>query len=278
MLGDGKSVAAIAAACDCSKHRVNKELAVDRQNPPGKKRGAKGRAEARAPADACARNSSAGKKAVKKIGKKVGKKAGKKAVKSGPKPLTAKQRRERMAADLLAGKKQAFLAAYSKLANIGRSCEAAGVSRSSYYRWVNVDDPVDGDKRFIEAVQHARETAIDAMEAEAHRRAVDGVTKYQFYKGNQVMIQKRDSQGRGVLGEAGELVMIPYIEQEYSDSLLNTMLRAERPDKYADRSKSQVDNTHSMDGETRKAIGLMTPDERAARLTELLDNIRKVGG
>lgn len=264
----GHSIPKIALACECSIYLVRKELSKYKKKKVVKKPGANGRSSAGAGAGTRARNSrgKAGKVAKKGVG------TGKKTKKTPRKPRKKVVDEATLVAKRLAGKKEAFLAAYGRLANVKKACDAAGIPRSSYYEWVKKD------KEFARAADDAKDDAIDTMEAEAHRRAVHGLERRKLHKGKQVMVPELDARGRVVLGDDDKPVMIAYIEREYSDSLLNTMLRAERPDKYADRSKAQVDNTHSLDGEARKAIAAMTPSERECRLNELLDNIRKVGG
>ena len=65
--------------------------------------------------------------------------------------------------------KRALLAAFRETGNVRLACEVAGVGRTSHYRWR------DEDPAYREAFDQAREDAIDALGAEAHRRAVEGV-------------------------------------------------------------------------------------------------------
>ena len=113
--------------------------------------------------------------------------------------------------EILHPKKRAFLAAYSQLGNISAAARIAGISRQAHYEWLAEDE---GDYRM--AFGHAREDAIEAMEAEARRRAVLGVSRKKlfFHQGEQ----------------CGELE-----EFEYSDLLLMFLLKAARPDVYRDR-------------------------------------------
>ncbi len=275
MRDKGVSLANIAQACECTIYLVRKELEKKRAKKTGTKVDTSRRDSVRALAGY---SGGKGKKAAKKGGKtpaglaKLRAADAKKTKKKAKKPRKRAVVKAKLAAQRLAAKKVAFLAAYSVLANIKSACFAAKISRPTFYKWEKADED------FKEAAVNARDDALDEMEAEAHRRAVHGLERRKLHKGKQVMVPELDSRGQPVLDDENKEVMIAYIEREYSDSLLNTMLRAERPDKYADRSKSQVDNTHSVDGETRKAIAQMTAPERECRLTELFDNIKKVGG
>jgi hypothetical protein len=101
----------------------------------------------------------------------------------------------------------AFLDAYCACGFIGRAAADAGVDRRTVQRWAAADPA------FADAMEDARATYVERLEAEADRRGVEGVEKpVGWYK-----------------GEAGGTV------REYSDSLLVTRLKALAPDRYADR-------------------------------------------
>ena len=102
---------------------------------------------------------------------------------------------------------RAFLAAFRETGNVRLACEVAKVGRSSHYRWL------DKDPEYREAFELAKEDAADILEAEAYRRAVEGVEKpVGWYK-----------------GKPGGTV------REYSDILLIFLLKALRPEKYRER-------------------------------------------
>jgi hypothetical protein len=102
-------------------------------------------------------------------------------------------------------KKRAFLAAYSLCGNITRAAELAEVSRGSHYLWMNEDEA------YQLCFNDADQEAIERLEAEARRRAVQGVSKPVFYQGM----------------ECG-------VVQEYSDTLLMFLLKGAKPQKYRD--------------------------------------------
>lgn len=115
-------------------------------------------------------------------------------------PITAKQ-------------KATFLKFFSETGNATQAAEAAGFSRATAYR-ARHNDP-----DFAKAWDEAEERAADMLEAEARRRAVEGTERYVI------------SQGKLVNGPDGK----PLIERAYSDRLLEMLLRAHRPDKFAER-------------------------------------------
>ena len=108
-------------------------------------------------------------------------------------------------------KKKAFLAAFAEVGNITRAAELAGMARSNHYVWLE-EDP-DYPALFREADQQA----CDRLEQEARRRAVQGVGKPVFHKGEQC----------GVV-------------QEYSDTLLIFLLKGALPDKYKERVQQDI--------------------------------------
>ena len=104
-------------------------------------------------------------------------------------------------------KKKAFLAAFRQTGNVRLACEAAQVGRSTHYRWL------EADAAYEEAFELAKEDAADILEAEATRRAVEGVKKPTgWYK-----------------GKAGGYV------REFSDTLLIFLLKGLRPKVYRER-------------------------------------------
>ena len=114
-------------------------------------------------------------------------------------------------ADRVAGAKARYLKAVATIGTVSAGCKDAHVDRGTVLLWRR-DDP-----EFLIAEEHARDTLIDSMEAEAFRRGVKGVQK-PIYQGG---------------------VLAGYVT-EYSDLLLQLMLRANRPDKYREKQDVQV--------------------------------------
>lgn len=116
--------------------------------------------------------------------------------------------------------RETFLKAISLSGNVSWSCERAGISRQAVY------DQKRHDPEFSREWDNAIQESIDRIEKEAHRRAVDGVERLQFYQGQVIMVDDPLNPGQRV----------PYIEREYSDALLAQMLKAKRPEQYRDNS------------------------------------------
>jgi hypothetical protein len=104
------------------------------------------------------------------------------------------------------GWKTKFTAALAESCNVTAACDAAGVARSSAY------EARTKDREFAKAWDDALEQGVDTLELEARRRAVDGVAR-PVYQG-------------------GKLVGA---ERVYSDTLLQFLLRAHRPERFSER-------------------------------------------
>ena len=96
--------------------------------------------------------------------------------------------------------------------NITESARAAGIGRRTAYEWR------DADKEFRASWDDAEQEAADKLEREAWRRAVEGTDKPVTFHGE-----------------------ITTTYKEYSDRMLELLLKAHRPEKY----KERVANEHS---------------------------------
>lgn len=101
-----------------------------------------------------------------------------------------------------------WLEAFERFGTVMRACKETKIGRSTVYEWRQADEA------FALAWADIEEATTEAMEREAYRRAVEGVTK--------------------PLVSAGKLVTEV---QEYSDTLLIFMLKSRRPEKYRDNFK-----------------------------------------
>lgn len=99
-----------------------------------------------------------------------------------------------------------FLAQLAATGNVSIAAEKADIDRTHTYNWRYKHD--DFAAQWDEAMQ----VAIDALEAEARRRAVEGVDEPVYYKGELIDTIKK-----------------------YSDNLLVTLLKAHRPEKFRER-------------------------------------------
>lgn len=114
-----------------------------------------------------------------------------------------------------AAQRAAFLQALSETASITKACEISKLPRRTVYNWR------EADPHFAEAWDEALELGTDALEDEAIRRALHGTDKPVYQGGKRV----------GAV-------------REFSDTLLIFMLKAKRPEKYKERTESQVTVTH----------------------------------
>lgn len=93
-------------------------------------------------------------------------------------------------------------------ATISDACRIVGYSRNSVYLYKAADP------KFEDAWDEANEQAIERMEREADRRAIEGFDKPVFHLGVEVGSERR-----------------------FSDTLLIFRLKAKRPDVYRDRTE-----------------------------------------
>lgn len=130
-------------------------------------------------------------------------------------------------------KKRALLAAFAEGGTILHACRAVGVGRRTHYGWM-ASDPA-----YAEAFADAREQAADALEAEARRRAVEGVEEPVYQGGKQVGTIRR-----------------------YSDTLLIFLLKGARPEKYRDRVTAEHTGPGGGPLRVTHEVDTLTPEER----------------
>jgi hypothetical protein len=147
-----------------------------------------------------------------------------------------------------AAKRTAFLRRLAETGNISAAARHAGVSRSAVYAWRA------GDAGFAASWLDAEQEAVDALEQEARRRAVDGVE------------QPILSGGKFVRHDDGSIATI----RHYSDRLLEFLLKARRPETYGSRAETK-------EGGRDGGEGALTDEERAQRVARLLDAARARG-
>jgi hypothetical protein len=121
---------------------------------------------------------------------------------------------------------RAFLAAYRATASITRAAAAARIDRHVHYKYL-ASEPL-----YKAAFAKATAIAADALEDEAVRRAHVGVERIKLYHGKPVLIPANPKKPRGK-----QMVLV---EREYSDTLLQTLLRAKKPEQYKDRVEHGV--------------------------------------
>ena len=116
-------------------------------------------------------------------------------------------------------RREAFLTALTDTGIDSAAASIAGITRARAYQ-VRRQDP-----GFASAWEEAEEQAADALEAEAWRRAVDGVP------------EPLVSAGRVVRNDDGQ----PLAIRRYSDNLLLALLKARRPKRFKDRAVVEHD-------------------------------------
>lgn len=110
--------------------------------------------------------------------------------------------------------KQAFLDALAKSGVVATALRVAGIkSRNTIANWLK-------DEVFAAAYADAEAEAADALEEEARRRAVVGVVRQR------------------ALGSGDNMTIVD--EYVYSDTLLLALLKGNKPEKFAERTKSEL--------------------------------------
>jgi len=126
----------------------------------------------------------------------------------------------------VAVKAAAFLAAIRVYPSITAAAHAAGISRESHYR------NLERSGKYRTAFDRAYKQGIQALEDEAVRRALSGVQRPVLYHGKPVTVPIDPAKPRG----KRQVLM----ETEYSDTLMQMLLKAKKPDEYRERVTQEV--------------------------------------
>lgn len=113
--------------------------------------------------------------------------------------------------DATAAQKQRYLKGVATWGTVTAGCKEAKTTRATVFDWRS------SDPEFVQAEEQAHDALVDSMEAEAYRRSVKGVQRPVYQAG----------------------VLAGYVT-EYSDLLLQLLLRANRPEKYREKNDVQV--------------------------------------
>lgn len=121
----------------------------------------------------------------------------------------------------------AFLAAFSLTGVVLSACEAVPIHIST----VMLEKKVNST--FAAGYEAARIAGAHTLEKEAVRRATQGVRKLKFFEGQMIMIPS----GNMIENEDGTRrpEMVPYVEHEYSDTLLALLLKRHFPADYREK-------------------------------------------
>lgn len=108
-------------------------------------------------------------------------------------------------------KRKVFLAVLAECASVTKAAESIGITRQRLYEVKAVDEP------FSVEWESAVEQGTDSLEDEAWRRAVEGVEDPVYFMGTRVDTVRK-----------------------YSDGLLTLLLKSRRPDKYRERTSTEL--------------------------------------
>ncbi len=107
-------------------------------------------------------------------------------------------------------KQRAFLKAFRITASITKAAEAAKVDRAMHYRWLR-------ELKYSVEFEAAQVEAAHFLEDEAVRRSTEGVVEAVFYRGKPCGVIRR-----------------------YSDGMLQFLLRGFMPEKYRERTSTEL--------------------------------------
>jgi len=110
-----------------------------------------------------------------------------------------------------AAMKRAFLAVFTRFGSVGLAARSVGIGMHRHYRWLRIDG------EYARKFEMAKEVFVGTLEKEALRRAVKGVPRKKFYKGDPIIDEETGLQ---------------YVEHEFSDQLLMFLMKANAPQKY----------------------------------------------
>lgn len=150
-------------------------------------------------------------------------------------------------------KQSIFLAAYSVASTVSAAADAARIDRKLHYAWMK-EDPT-----YPERFELAHEEGTQALEAEARRRALQGMRRFKFHKGELIKVPLLDDEGHPVSDDDGKPVMVPYFEEERSDLLLIFLLKASRPEVYRDHFKGEIQHSGQLGVQVSGVLAIERP-------------------
>jgi hypothetical protein len=133
----------------------------------------------------------------------------------------------------LTARQRAFLSAYARVGTVAVAARTARVGRASHYVWLK-------DATYQVAFTETEEVAVQYLEDEARRRAMEGIQEPVIYQGALCFEPlrdlktgeiKRDRKGQPLLSTT------PLTIPRKSDNLLMFLLKALRPEVYREHVK-----------------------------------------
>lgn len=124
-----------------------------------------------------------------------------------------------------------LLAEFAVCGRIDLACSAVGVSRDTHYEWLKKDP------EYSKSFDDARDQAVDMLEAEAWRRAREGVPEPIVHAGRRVVetidVPELDGDGK----PTGKTVKVDrsLVVVRYSDQLLMFLLKGRKREVYGDK-------------------------------------------
>lgn len=144
----------------------------------------------------------------------------------------------------IALRKQQFLEHYQRTARLDLSTKAVGILYHQPYYWARTDEA------FAEDWKHARKVAAQLLEDAATLRAKDGVLKPVYWKG-----------------------MLVGMEREYSDGLVQFLLKGLKPEVY--RENATIEHVGKDGGPMKHEHKVGLSDEAAASIMEKVYGVKK---
>lgn len=112
-----------------------------------------------------------------------------------------------------------FLDAYRQTGSLTNAAKVAKIHPGTHMRWRKQHEDYET------LYQEAHVEACILLEEEARRRAVEGVRRYKFFQGGQIL---------------HPVTREPYYELEYSDTLLCKLLSAHIPERYSNNTNVEL--------------------------------------
>ena len=110
-----------------------------------------------------------------------------------------------------------FLQNYVEFGTITQAADASGIHRLTHFTWMKKFED------YPEQFENAKQEFADKVESELLHRAVTGLVRHKFYKGQPIQY-KDPATGK----------VVPYTEREPSDNLLMFWLKGRRPEIFKD--------------------------------------------
>ena len=156
----------------------------------------------------------------------------------------------------------AFLAELAATGNVSHSARVASVNKTTVY------SHRDSDPEFAAQWREAIDESNDALEAEARRRAVDGVSEPVVYQG-ELAGHWIDAEGNVVSEDTEGARFVPLTVKKYSDTLLIFLLNGNRPEKFRQNVKLTGKLDHSHSGEIAHRFAEMSDADLDAEIERL---------